>query len=211
MSRLNVPAAPTVAAALSGFVVGVILTLVLTGTLAAGSHSAQPVATLPPATAVPDLQMYRKVYRLVGRVLGPGGYPPQPRSRLDSVKLLPAVPDLGPPTYIGEEKLHRFRSVLITFRLNNHPLGPAWRLKAAEADVFGVMKTLYTSQLPVYDVQMVGDFPLKQGKSVKSQPAVIAYLDHFTAARIPWKRWGREDEGRLWTMLARHYVDPRFA
>jgi hypothetical protein len=46
---------------------------------------------------------------------------------------------------------------------------------------------------------------------VKSQPAVIAYLDHFTASRIPWKRWGREDEGRLWLMLARRYVDPRFA
>lgn len=152
-----------------------------------------------------------RIEKVVARVLGPGGYPPQARSRLISVNLLPAVPDLGPPTYIGEERLRRFRSVLITFRLNNHPLGPSWRLKAAQADVFGVMKTLYTSQLPVYDVHMVGDFPLKQGNSVKSQPAVVVDMDYFTASRIPWKRWGREAEGRLWSTLARHYVDPRFA
>jgi hypothetical protein len=107
--------------------------------------------------------------------------------------------------------LHKERAVYIRFRLNNHPLGKAWRLRAAKADVFAVMQALFTSQLPIYSVEMVGLFPVSTGKGTKEEPVLVVYMDHLTASTIPWKRWGRESEGRLWAMLPSRYIDPRFA
>lgn len=183
------------------------MTLAASGAVGSGSHSAQPAPTLPPATSVSDTQLYAKLSRIVTRTLGPG--PGQTRTRLLSIQVETPVSDFIPPE--SPHRLSQYRSVTITFRLNDHPLGPLWRMKAARADIFGVMKALYTSQLPIYDVQMNGVFPVRKSNKIRTQTVVVAYLDHYTASQIPWKRWGREAEGRLWAMLTDHYVDPAFA
>ncbi len=103
------------------------------------------------------------------------------------------------------------RSVFIEFRLYDHPLGRAWRLRSAKADVFSLLKALYTSRLPVYDVELVGLFPLRSGKTLVDSRALVAFIDHPTADRIPWKKWGRDNEGRLWSMLDYRHLDARFA
>jgi hypothetical protein len=58
---------------------------------------------------------------------------------------------------------------------------------------------------------MEGLFPVKNGKSTKERRVLVAYIDRHTAGTIPWKHWGRDKEGRLWSLLPYKYRDPRFA
>lgn len=95
----------------------------------------------------------------------------------------------------------------MTFRLNDHPLGRSWRLREAKADVFALLKSIYTSGLPVYNTELVGQFA---PAGHKSYTAVVAYLTYQTATRLPWKRWGRTSEGRLWNLLDYRDVSARF-
>lgn len=204
------PSPPTVSAAFSGFVVGVLLTLVLTGVFTSASKTAAVKTTLPPSTPVADSQLVIRIKRIAVHQLGTASVPAGRGPRLLDVTTQPAGPLVVAPD--AGVRLAHFRSIFIHFRLNDHPLGKSWRLKAAKADVFTVLKALYTSQLPIYNVEMVGEFPLN-GKNKPSEDSVlIAYMDHASAERIPWNRWSRgADEGRLWAALDEHYVDPHFA
>lgn len=138
--------------------------------------------------------------------LGPA-LPSQRSGRLINVSVSQNGPSLS---NIGDEVGIRYWSVFITFRLYDNPLGRAWRLRAAKADVFSVMKGLYTSRLAVYNVEMIGVFPIgRQG--AREVPVIKAYLSHAQAQSIPWKRWGREDEGLFWANLSYSWVDHQFA
>lgn len=193
--------------ALSGFVVGVLVTLVATGTLfrASSDGAATPTVALPPKT--PPGAMSSRVRAIVLKQLGPS-LTGQKTARLVSIQVLPVV-NL-PEQYQPREIDPRFRSIYIEFRLNDHPLGKVWRLRAAKADVFAVLKALYTSNLPVYDVEMVGRFPLPQRKKLRESDAVIAFMSHNEAQHIPWKRWGRDHEAQVWSELSYKIVEPGF-
>jgi hypothetical protein len=155
-----------------------------------------------------DTAMKARLVRIVTRQLGPA-YPDTHTPRLVSLQLARVrLPNVALPT---PDSGYEFRSVDIVYRLNDHPLGPAWRLRAAKADVFEVLKALYTSNLPIYSVYMNGLFPRGKGKNTREQSAVQVYIDYHTAAKIPWKRWGRELENRLWSTLTLRYVAPWFA
>lgn len=203
------PSPPVIAGALSGFVIGVLLTLLATGTMSRGSLSPDATSTVPPATIVPDAQLKVQINRIVSKILGP-----QPadakKSRLLDTQLYPVSPaDVDPGqafAYPG------FRSVLITFRLNDHPFGPSWRLRAAEADVFAIMRALYLSQLNIFDVQLDGKFPLNPKQPNRLQTSVRAYMSYDQSRRIPWRRWTRSaaNEARLWRTLTSVSVDPHF-
>jgi hypothetical protein len=207
--RPGPPPAPIVAAALSGFVVGVLLTLVASGlALRPGGSAATPPTAAPPVS-VSDSVLRHRIAQIVSRQLGP--MPSDPRkSRLSGVSLMPAELSDVPPE--PATRTTPYRTVYIVFRLNNNPFGSAWRLKSARADVFTVMKALYTSRLPIYDVTMAGRYPLPspKGKSALRR-AVLVSLDHRTASSIPWRHWSRGHEQQLWNMLAFKWVDPRFA
>lgn len=203
---LPAPPAPIVGSALSGFVVGILLTLLLTGVLARGSRvPARSAATLPTPSRPVELQMYTQIKRLVLQKLGPSDTN-QKTSRLISLHLLPVDISSG-DTYADA----RYRTVAIVFRLYDHPLGPAWRVRAAKADVFAVMKALYSSGLPVYDTEMQGRFPLPSGKQYRAQTVLDAFMSYRVASRIPWKHWARDQEGELWNLLPYKYIDSRFS
>ncbi|GAC1399571.1 MAG: hypothetical protein NVSMB52_13110 [Chloroflexota bacterium] len=204
MKRL--PGPPAIAASFSGFVVGVFVTLIATGILTRPSHTGAGV-TLPPPKKVADSELSLRVRKLIVLQLG-SLYPTHRLPRLVSLSLLPASPFPVPPdtsTAISKE-----RSVYVVFRLNDHPLGKSWRFRAAKADVFGVMKALYTSNLPIYNVEMVGLFPVVQNRKTQVGQVVVAYMSHERANTIPWKKWGREAEARLWTLLTYKSLNPRF-
>jgi hypothetical protein len=194
--------------ALTGFVVGVLLTLIATGTLNHNSQPSTPLATLPPAKAVGDAVLYQSVRRVVIRQLGQE-YPNVKLHRLIQLRLDPVSSPLDPEARGSVPS--NSRSVFIEFRLYDHPLGKSWRLRSAKADVFSVLKALYTSRLPIYGVELVGIFPLRNGNVVQDSRALVAFIDHPTANRIPWRRWGRDNEGRLWSLLDYKHLDPRFA
>lgn len=193
---------------LTGFVVGVLLTLVATGTINHSSQAAAPGVTLPPARAVSNGQLYQNVQRLVIRQLGQA-YPNVRLHRLIQLRLDPVSSALDPES--RKSISAHSRSVFIEFRLYDHPLGKSWRLRSAKADVFSLLKALYTSRLPIYDVEIVGIFPLRSGKIMQDSRALVAFMDHPTANRIPWRHWGRDYEARLWAMLDYKHLDPRFA
>jgi hypothetical protein len=201
------PSPPIVSAALSGFVIGVIVALAASGVLARPSAARQVQAT--PSTPVPvksvrDEAMESQLARLANRVLGPD--PAGPKSRFLGVQVTNvSTLDLG---LVPAGTQHHYRSVMLTFRLNDHPLGPTWRLREAKADVFALMKSLYMSGLPVYNAELIGKF--SKG-SQHSYDAIIAYMTFQTAEKIPWKRWGRTHEGQLWSMLDYQSIDRRFA
>lgn len=208
--NVRVPA-PVVSAAVSGFVVGVLVTLAAVGVFTHATPSAAtPPATLPPATPESKTSVKSSVTTLVSKVLGPS-YPNPANKRLLSVHLSPADPDipLHPEPRIARQ-YDRYHSVILVIRLNDHPLGPAWRAKSARSDVFQVMKGLYTSRLPIFNTEIVGMFPLRAGKKMRLQPVLFAFLDHATASTLPWKRFKRTDEGRFWTLLTYRYINSRF-
>lgn len=204
------PSAPVVAGALSGFVVGVFLTLLATGTVSHQSVGASPTATPPPPTILTDAQLVQHIDRIVARILGPLPSDPKRSRLLRPVQLSPIASNDVDPSQ--ELRFSAYRSVLITFRLNDHPFGRAWRVRAAKADVFAVLRALYTSQLYIYDVQLDGKFPLDPKKPNELQTAVRAYISHQQATGIQWHRLGRSpaDEAALWQKLTIHWIDPRF-
>jgi hypothetical protein len=171
------------------------------------SQASTPLATLPPAKPVGDALLYQSVRRVVIRQLGEA-YPNVKLRRLIQLRLDPISSALDPEARASVPP--NSRSVFIEFRLYDHPLGKSWRLRSAKADVFSVLKALYTSRLPIYDVELVGIFPLRNGKVVEDSRALVAFIDHPTANRIPWRRWGRDNEGSLWALLDYKHLDPRF-
>src|SRR5579875_1484651 len=129
LSMRYVPSPPSVAAGLSGFVIGVILTLILVGTLGHHTESATPPATLPPATPLGDSLMKARLSKLLNRLLGPG-YPDLHTPRLVHLNLIPA--SIGPVPLGTLDRDTPYRTVQIVMRLNDHPLGKLWRLRAAK-------------------------------------------------------------------------------
>jgi hypothetical protein len=203
-TRVHAPHPPSVASALSGFVVGVVVTLFATGVFNLGST---PSAIPPPPTApvVPVSTLRTNVQKLVTKQLGPGY--PNP-NRLISLLVLPVRPANGSPESITA--LARYRSLYIEYRLLDHPLR-AWRLKTAKSEVFSLLHALYTSGLPVYNVELDGRFMLPDHGQIREERALFAYIDFEAASRIPWRSWGREHEGQVWNLLPVKSVDPRFA
>jgi hypothetical protein len=194
--------------ALSGFIVGVLVTLLATGTLARSSQTASPPATLPPASPVGNALLYQNVKKIAVRVLGPASTDVH-ETRLVTLRVDPLAPYAA--EFQNEGLPRNMRSVFIEFRLYDHPLGKAWRLRAAKADVFGLLKALYTSRLPIYDVELAGDFPVISGKKLVETRVMLVFMGYHTAGLVPWKRWGRDNEGRVWNMLDFKHVDSRFA
>jgi hypothetical protein len=203
---IRVPPAPVVSAALSGFVVGVIVTLVATGSI--GHSSAQPAVTPAPtptktrSAGLSDAAIAARVRIIVTRELGPSPMKSQPR--LISLSVSPA--ERNP---FHDSQILSLRTVIIKFRLNNHPLGASWRLKAAKGDVFLVLRALYTSNLPVGSVEMNGEFPLQAGTMRR---VLEIYIDAETAAKLSWRKMARNEvnEGKVWRALDYAWVDPRF-
>lgn len=201
------PSPPVVSAAISGFVVGVILTLLLTGALSHRGQATAARATLPPAQTVSLATFRARATRIVLRQLGP--YPDRRRSRLVSLRVTPLAQRLLSAQ--PGAQLQTYRSLSISFRLYDNPLGRAWRLRSAKSDVFFLLKALYTSRLPIYNIRLVGTFPLKSGSTNRERPALTAYMNFADAQRVPWKRWGRDHESDLWNNLTSKHVDSWFA
>jgi hypothetical protein len=206
---IRFPSPPHVSWALSGFVVGVFVTLLATGVF---FHTANNSATSPPPTpptprSVPPSALQTDVSRIIMRQLGK--YTTSRELRLVKLKLVnvSSLQELIDPVAGAT----RYRSLVVQFRLDDNPLGPTWRLRTAKADVFSMLKALYTSGLPVYDTLLIGLYPLKSGTTTSETQALVAYETHADATRIPWRQWGRDREGTLWNNLSSHSVDPRFA
>lgn len=186
---------------------GVLLTLLATGVIAHTTSGPRPIATLPAPRNVQPSALEQKVRALLLRQLGPS-LAGQKTSRLLALRLVPVV---NLPERLQPESLDsRYRSLYIEFRLNDHPLGHIWRLRAARADVFGMLKAMYTSDLPIYNTELVGRFPLPVKHGAKDTDAVVAYISHTTASRIPWRRWGRDHELQLWELLNYKFVKSGF-
>jgi hypothetical protein len=196
------------AGTISGFVVGVFVTLIATGVISHTSASSPPPPTPTVAPGIPDPLFYQRAKAIAVKQLGPSAST-STLPRFVALRLLPAVPNRS--GVVPAEGLLQYKSIELTFRLYDHPLGKVWRLRAAKADIFAVMKALYTSTLPVYNVAMIGRFPLPRGKNTVEQTALQAFMEYGTANKIPWRLWSRRHEGELWNRLTRKRVDSRFA
>jgi hypothetical protein len=187
-------------------VVGVFVTLLATGIFTHASHSGGTATPAPTPKPVADAALHAQIQRIVSRQLGK--FTDNRQLRLVSLRLLRVRSLEALTDSVG---VARYRSVYLEFRLNDNPLGPTWRLRTAKADIFDVLKALYSSGLPVYDTLLIGMYPLKRANQTKDTQAVVAYETHDDANRIPWKQWGRENEGTVWNDLSYKSVDPRFA
>ncbi len=202
----RVPPAPIISSALSGFVVGVIATLIATGSIlhssAAPSATPAPTVTKTRTAALSDAVIAARVRVIVGRELGPSPVKSEPR--LISLSVSPA--DRNP---FHSDQILPLRTIILKFRLNDHPLGATWRLKAAKGDVFLVLRALYTSTLPIGSVEMKGLFPLRSSTPRK---VLEVYMDSETSAKLSWRKMSRNEvnEGRVWRALDYKWVDPRF-
>lgn len=179
------------------------VTLFATGALNLGSGTS--VSLPPPANVgIGPQQFHVRAQRIVQNVLGPGY--PNPK-RLIQLLLLQVHLPSGPPD--SPYSLENYRSLYIEYRLLDHPLR-TWRLRTAKSEVFSLLRALYTSGLPIYDVELDGRFMLPDHGKLREERALLAYVDRTTADSIPWKRWGRDHENQVWSMLPVKSVDPRF-
>jgi hypothetical protein len=202
---MRVPSPPVISATLSGFVIGVIVTLLALGVIGSTSASKAPLPTPTPVQKSVGNQLFKaQLQKIANKVLGPD--PRGPDSRFLTASVSP-VSTLD-VKLIPQRVQQHFRSVIIYFRLNDHPLGPVWRLREAKSDVFALLKAIYSSDLPVYNAELIGQF--SKG-SQKPYEAIIAFITYQTAEKVPWKRWGRTHEAQLWNMLDYSSVDHRFA
>jgi len=184
-----------------------VVTLFATGVLGVGSSSSG-VSPTPTTIPVSASSLYSRVYKLVVKQLGPGYPNPQ---RLVALQLSTVRPEGQQPTTTeGGSALSDYRSLYIEYRLLDHPLR-SWRLKTAKSEVFTLLKVLYTSGLPIYNVELDGQFMLPDHGKLREERALLAYIDHVTAGTIPWRTWGRDHEGQVWGILPFKSVDPRFA
>lgn len=207
MNRIN--AAPVVASGLSGLVIGVLLTLGVTRAMLPNTTKSLPTVAAPTPVVSRPRHLDAVIWRLVVARLGPAV--PNPKiSRLVNIFPLPADAVPG-PVHVTRPRRPSYKSLDIIFRLNDHPLGKSWRLRAAKGDVFRVLKGLYTSGLPIADVRMDGEFPLGTGGARRESTAVVIYMSRATAAHIAWKRIDRSSESQVWKALNYARVDPRFA
>lgn len=200
---MRLPSPPVISAAVSGFVVGVLVTLLASGALGRSAAARPRKPTPVPVTSVREQVLQTKLRRLATRVLGPD--PRGSSSRVLSVTVS-EVSSSGVVS-VPPEIRRKYESVKLTFRLNDHPLGRTWRLREAKADVFGLLKAIYTSGLPIYSTELVGRF--SKGKQAPYN-AVVTYMTYRTSTGIPWKRWGRSHEAQIWSLLDYHAVDRRF-
>jgi hypothetical protein len=184
--------------------VGVVVTLFATGVLNLGSSSSAPTGPTPTTNATTQ-QLYDRVEKIVQKQLGPG-YPNSNRLiwlGLQQVRLPSGIPDIPYP-------LQNYHSLYIEYWLLDHPLR-AWRLRTAKAEVFSLLRALYISGLPIYNVELDGRFSFLEKGHMRQEQALYVDINRATANSIPWRRWGREHEGQLWKMLPYKSVDPRFA
>jgi hypothetical protein len=203
------PSPPVVSAALSGFVIGVIVALMASGVIGHSANAPTPtpkVSTPGPVKSVRDQSMETQLAKIANHVLGSD--PAGPKSRVQHLRLV-SVSELD-RGLVAPRARREYKSLQVTFRLNDHPLGPAWRLREARADVFALLRAIYSSNLPVYNTELVGTFTAKAQKTPYN--ALVAYVTYQTASKIPWKRWSRSPrvETQVWAMLDYKSVNKRF-
>lgn len=187
-----------------GFGIGVLLTVAALPVFTVASptrHHATPVVTLTPV-AMSRAQVRARIRQLADGVLQLTALA---KHRLESVTVI-AVPSLRShapaplPAY----------DVRITFMVNPSLFGTRFQVGSAESDCVLVLKALYTHDLPLRDIRLIGmvQFPNKPHQTrvllAVSNPLVQSNLS-------PWKSLGQGDARRVWQSLQRHWLSKRYA
>lgn len=78
----------------------------------------------------------------------------------------------------------------------------------AEADAYLIFGHVYSLNLPIKRVNLVGTFPV--GHPVQDRPVMKLWLGRNTAKVVGRDGWGTLDAETLWPLIHRSYVSPDF-
>ena len=82
---------------------------------------------------------------------------------------------------------------------------------AAEADVYLMLRDLYTSGLPIAAVQLTGTYPIRTAAGRTRETAVMRLaMSRSIAMTIARTGWDNLDAQEVWPLVERSYVNPQF-
>ncbi|HZT95473.1 MAG TPA: hypothetical protein VFB34_01425 [Chloroflexota bacterium] len=191
--------------ALTGFLIGVIVTVAFAPALGIGHTNASTHGTptpIPQATTAPvtETELAARIRSYANQALVYSSV--SGLSRLQSVNVRPA----GFPTRVATQPV--LFNAIITFSLNPNPFRN-YQVRSARADVFLVLQKLYSHNLPLNVVALHGTFHLPGQKSATIMLRAVS--NPIIQTQFNWSKLARGSEKKVWRALPVHFIDSRFA
>src|SRR5581483_5724864 len=180
-------------AVVSGFTIGVIITLAAYPLLTNHSKkSGNGQSPLPTPVVMSAAQVRTNIRDLSDQalVLSPLG-----KHRLLSVSL---VADVDQSQYLQGPRMYDAR---IRFTLNPNPVSSHIQVGSAESDCFLLLKNLYSHDLPLQNIELIGTFPHEGRLATGLRAGSGLFVESKFA---PWKSLSRTETKAVWTNLSPH-------
>jgi hypothetical protein len=188
-------------AAAVGFAVGVVITLAASPLLSALSSNKHKHTALPTPVAMTQQQVQQQVHQLTDSALS---FYYLGKHRVQSVSVVPDV-EQAPPL-LQQPVIYDAR---IQFGLNPNPAGTKFQIGGAESDCFLVLKALYSHNLPLNDIDLLGTFTFPNRRSM--QVVLHAGSNPYVESKFaPWKSLPRTKTLKVWEALAPHWISRKF-
>jgi hypothetical protein len=186
-----------------GFAIGVVLTLAASPLLSAiSSHkhrNAAPISTPVPLSLA---QVQARVGQLTDSALS---FAYNGKHRVESITLVPDVEIRAP---VFQQPRSPLYDAKIQFGLNPNLASTSIQIGGAETDCFMILKALYSHNLPLNDIELLGTF---QFPSEKHRVAALrAASDPFVQSKFAWKSLSRSDTKKVWLNLTPHWISRAF-
>jgi len=189
--------------AAAGCAIGVTVTLAF-APLAMNHHGrSTPTPGATATSIVPALAegiVRSKTHQLADAALGLSGVG---KHRLERVEITPAT---------GPSPFHTSPIVwdeTIVFRPNPNPFGTTIQVDSAKADCFLILKALYTHNLPLGRITLIGRFRFPDARHEVTVLRAVS-TGKVESALAPWKGLGRSAEKRVWVALDSHWMSRAF-
>ncbi|HLJ69500.1 MAG TPA: hypothetical protein VKX16_19265 [Chloroflexota bacterium] len=151
--------------------------------------------TLTAGTSTLHGSLTQRVNSVVAGALGPSDRG-VPRFRVTSIK--------------RERADRRLIDIAMTWAINND-LSAGTIGSGAAADVYTVLRDLYTANLSVGTVSLDGTYPLRKGSGPSRETVVMRLvMPRSVAAMVNAAGWDSLDVQTFWPLVHRLYVDPQF-
>lgn len=153
---------------------------------------------MPTAVVLPAAQIKSMIRKLSDEALS-FSYTGKQR-----VQLVSLVSDVDEEGYAQGPRLYDAR---IEFALNPNPAGSRFQVGGAESDCFLVLKALYSHDLPLQYVELIGTFHSSGGRVHGLRAGSSPFVESKFA---PWKSLARTETKDVWTYLTPHWISRAF-
>lgn len=102
----------------------------------------------------------------------------------------------------------RLRVVRMRWSINND-LSAGTVGNGGQADVYAILRDLYTARLPLARVDLTGTYPMPSGGHMRETVVMRLGISRSTASVVTKAGWDTFDPQTFWPLVTRYYVDPQ--